>query len=129
MDKSYAEQERDAVNLKLVEMKSAAESNVGKHYRRRRAELQERAENAVDLADILVDKHDGRVKTRRAKTEQNADGTAALTADTGYEQREQRRAERQQTRRPRVYQDEGQEPRNQTRRGFTPDVPSFMKKK
>ena len=50
-------------------------------------------------------------------------------ADTGYEQREQRRAERQQTRRPRVYQDEGQEPRSQNRRGFAPDVPSFMKKK
>ena len=51
------------------------------------------------------------------------------SADTGYEQREQRRAERQQTRRPRVYQDDGQEPRNQSRRGFAPDVPSFMKKK
>ena len=51
------------------------------------------------------------------------------SADTGYEQREQRRAERQQTRRPRVYQDDGQEQRNQSRRGFAPDVPSFMKKK
>ena len=50
-------------------------------------------------------------------------------SDTGYEQREQRRAERQQTRRPRVYQDEGPEPRSQNRRGFTPDVPSFMKRK
>ncbi|MDO4867439.1 MAG: cell division protein FtsZ [Clostridia bacterium] len=50
------------------------------------------------------------------------------SSDTGYEQREQRRAERQQTRRPRVYQEDGQEPR-QSRRGFTPDVPSFMKKK
>ena len=49
--------------------------------------------------------------------------------DTGYEQREQRRAERQQTRRPRVYQEDGQEPRSQNRRGFAPDVPSFMKKK
>ena len=52
------------------------------------------------------------------------------SADTGYEQREQRRAERQQTRRPsRVYQEDGQEPRTQSRRGFAPDVPSFMKKK
>ena len=51
-------------------------------------------------------------------------------ADTGYEQREQRRAERQQTRRPpRVYQEDGQEGRAPSRRGFTPDVPSFMKKK
>ena len=90
MDKSYAEQERDAVNLKLVEMKSAAERNVGKHYHRRRAELQERAENAVDLADVFVDKHDGRVKARRAKTEQNADSTAALAADTGYKQNAER---------------------------------------
>ncbi|MBQ6346898.1 MAG: cell division protein FtsZ [Clostridia bacterium] len=65
---------------------------------------------------------------RRARTERERQPRQA--ADTGYEQREQRRAERQQTRRPRVYQDEGQEqPRNQTRRGFTPDVPSFMKKK
>ena len=49
-------------------------------------------------------------------------------SDTGYEQREQRRAERQQTRRPRVYQEDGQETRSQNRRGFTPDVPSFMKR-
>ena len=50
--------------------------------------------------------------------------------DTGYEQREQRRAERAQApRRPRVYQEDGQEPRSQNRRGFAPDVPSFMKKK
>ena len=51
-------------------------------------------------------------------------------AADGYEQREQRRSERAQAPRRRVYQDEGQEPRqNQGRRGFTPDVPSFMKKK
>ncbi len=51
-------------------------------------------------------------------------------SDTGYEQREQRRAERAQApRRPRVYQEDGQEPRGQSRRGFTPDVPSFMKRK
>ena len=31
-------------------------------------------------------------------------------------------------RRPRVYQDDYQESRTQSRRGFTPDVPSFMKK-
>jgi len=62
---------------------------------------------------------------RRARTER----PPRQGSDTGYEQREQRRAERQQTRRPRVYQDEGQEPRNQNRRGFTPDVPSFMKRK
>ena len=65
---------------------------------------------------------------RRARTERER--PPRQSADTGYEQREQRRAERQQTRRPRVYQDEGQEqPRTQNRRGFTPDVPSFMKKK
>ena len=62
---------------------------------------------------------------RRARSER----PPREAADTGYEQREQRRAERQQTRRPRVYQDEGQEPRSQNRRGFAPDVPSFMKKK
>ena len=48
----------------------------------------------------------------------------------GYEQREQRRSERAQAPRRRVYQEDGQEaPRPQNRRGFTPDVPSFMKKK
>ena len=36
---------------------------------------------------------------------------------------------RPQPRRPRVYQDDYQENRTQSRRGFTPDVPSFMKKK
>jgi cell division protein FtsZ len=35
----------------------------------------------------------------------------------------------QPQRRPRVYQDDYQESRPQPRRGFTPDVPSFMKKK
>jgi cell division GTPase FtsZ len=64
---------------------------------------------------------------RRARTERER--PPRESADTGYEQREQRRTERQQTRRPRVYQDEDREPRNQSRRGFTPDVPSFMKKK
>ena len=48
----------------------------------------------------------------------------------GYEQREQRRSERAQAPRRRVYQEDGQEaPRSRERRGFTPDVPSFMKKK
>ncbi len=48
----------------------------------------------------------------------------------GYEQREQRRSERAQAPRRRVYQEDAQEqPRSQNRRGFTPDVPSFMKKK
>ena len=48
----------------------------------------------------------------------------------GYEQREQRRSERAQAPRRRVYQEDGQEaPRPRERRGFTPDVPSFMKKK
>ncbi len=48
----------------------------------------------------------------------------------GYEQREQRRAERANAPRRRVYQEDGQEaPRGQNRRGFAPDVPSFMKKK
>ena len=37
--------------------------------------------------------------------------------------------ERRPQRRPRVYQDDMQETRTQSRRGFTPDVPSFMKKK
>lgn len=36
---------------------------------------------------------------------------------------------RPQPRRSRVYQDDYQESRTQSRRGFTPDVPSFMKKK
>ena len=67
-------------------MKSAAESNIGEHNYRRRTELQKRAENAVYLADIFVDKHDRRVKTRRTKTEQDADSTAALTANACYEQ-------------------------------------------
>ena len=62
---------------------------------------------------------------RRARSER----PPRESADTGYEQREQRRAERQQTRRPRVYQEDGQEMRGQNRRGFTPDVPSFMKRK
>ena len=62
---------------------------------------------------------------RRARSER----PAREGSDTGYEQREQRRAERQQTRRPRVYQEDGQEARPQSRRGFAPDVPSFMKKK
>ena len=48
-------------------------------------------------------------------------------ADAGY--REERRAPQQPPRRPRVYQEDAQEPRTQARRGFTPDVPSFMKKK
>jgi hypothetical protein len=52
--------------------------------------LQKRAENAVYLADIFVDKHDRRVKTRRAKTEQDADSTAALTANACYEQNAER---------------------------------------
>ena len=48
----------------------------------------------------------------------------------GYEQREQRRSERANAPRRRVYQEDGQEqPRRENRRGFTPDVPSFMKKK
>ena len=51
-------------------------------------------------------------------------------ADAGYrEEQPARRAPQQQPRRPRVYQEDGQEPRTQARRGFTPDVPSFMKKK
>ena len=57
-----------------------------------------------------------------------SDRPAREGSDTGYEQREQRRAERQQTRRPRVYQEEGQPTRSQNRRGFPSDVPSFMKR-
>jgi hypothetical protein len=55
------------------------------------------------------------------------------TADTGYESRSSRAssATQQPRRAPRVYQEDGvSEPqRTQTRRGFTPDVPSFMRKK
>ena len=48
------------------------------------------------------------------------------SADSGYESRERRPQRRQ-----RVYQEDGvaEPPRNQNRRGFTPDVPSFMRKK
>ena len=41
----------------------------------------------------------------------------------------ERRQAQQPQRRQRVYQDDYQENRTQSRRGFTPDVPSFMKKK
>ncbi len=41
----------------------------------------------------------------------------------------ERRSSSTQQRRPRVYQDDYQESRTQSRRGFTPDVPSFMKKR
>ena len=51
------------------------------------------------------------------------------SSDTGYEQREARRANTNVPPRRRVYQEDGQEPRTQSRRGFAPDVPSFMKKK
>ena len=53
-------------------------------------------------------------------------------ADSGYEGRERRPSSGQQPRRtPRVYQEDGvsEPPRTQNRRGFTPDVPSFMRKK
>ena len=63
---------------------------------------------------------------RRTRVERVRD-----TADSGYRSegsyRDDRRAP--QPRRPRVYQEDGQESRSQSRRGFTPDVPSFMKKK
>ncbi len=49
-------------------------------------------------------------------------------ADPGYA-REPRRPAQQPRRPSRVYQEEGPEPRSQSRRGFTPDVPSFMRKK
>jgi len=63
---------------------------------------------------------------RRSRSER-----AARESADGYEQREQRRSERAQAPRRRVYQEEGQEQpsRDPKRRGFTPDVPSFMKKK
>ena len=61
---------------------------------------------------------------RRTRPVERQDRDAA---DAGY--RQERRAPQQQPRRPRVYQEDGQEPRTQARRGFTPDVPSFMKKK
>ena len=54
------------------------------------------------------------------------------SADAGYESRPSRPAGTQQQRRaPRVYQEDGvsEPPRTQNRRGFTPDVPSFMRKK
>jgi len=47
--------------------------------------------------------------------------------DEGYQP--ERRPAQQPQRRQRVYQDDYQESRTQNRRGFTPDVPSFMKKK
>ena len=46
-----------------------------------------------------------------------------------YEEPDREYAEEQQPRRPRVYSDDSPESRTQSRRGFTPDVPSFMKKK
>ena len=53
--------------------------------------------------------------------------------DAGYEGRASRPASgaSQQRRAPRVYQEDGvsEPPRTQSRRGFTPDVPSFMRKK
>ena len=54
------------------------------------------------------------------------------TAEAGYESRGSRSAGATQPRRaPRVYQEDGvsEPPRTQSRRGFTPDVPSFMRKK
>ena len=54
-------------------------------------------------------------------------------ADTAYEGRAARSTagQQQQRRAPRVYQEDGvsEPPRTQNRRGFTPDVPSFMRKK
>ena len=51
------------------------------------------------------------------------------TADANYDSRQ--RSSGQQRRAPRVYQEDGvsEPPRTQNRRGFTPDVPSFMRKK
>ena len=56
---------------------------------------------------------------------------ARESADSGYETRERRNSGNQPRRSPRVYQEDGvSEPRpTQNRRGFTPDVPSFMRKK
>ena len=50
------------------------------------------------------------------------------SADAGYDSRERRQ---QPQRRQRVYQEDGvsEPPRRENRRGFTPDVPSFMQKK
>ena len=63
---------------------------------------------------------------RSRPTERARDGAdAGYRSEGGY--RDDRRAP--QPRRPRVYQEDGREPRSQARRGFTPDVPSFMKKK
>ena len=52
-------------------------------------------------------------------------------ADTGYDTRSGRTANTQTRRAPRVYQEDGvsEPPRTQSRRGFEPDVPSFMRKK
>ena len=65
--------------------------------------------------------------------ERRSTRTARESADTGYaSSRERRSAEATQPRRaPRVYQEDGvsEPPRTQNRRGFTPDVPSFMRKK
>ena len=57
-------------------------------------------------------------------------------SDAGYESSRERRStssssSTQSRRAPRVYQEDGvsEPPRTQNRRGFTPDVPSFMRKK
>ena len=89
-----------------------------------RAETAEPEQERAPRASRYEEEPVSPIFERRARPER----PVRESSDTGYEQREQRRAERQQTRRPRVYQEDGQEPR-QSRRGFTPDVPSFMKKK
>ena len=88
-------------------------------------ELENEPERAPRASRYAEDEPVSPIFERRPRPER----PARESADTGYEEREQRRAERQHTRRPRVYQEEGQETRTQSRRGFTPDVPSFMRKK
>ena len=62
--------------------------------------------------------------------ERRSSRTDRRDADPGYP-RERRTTGTQVPRRSssRVYQEEGQESRSQSRRGFAPDVPSFMRKK
>ncbi len=55
--------------------------------------------------------------------------SSSASRQRSYEEPDREYAEEQRPRRTRVYSDDSPESRTQNRRGFTPDVPSFMKKK
>ena len=96
-------------------------SSIGENKELTDEEAEERAPRASRYEEEPVSPIFERRPRERAPRERDVDG---------YEQREQRRSERANAPRRRVYQEDGQEqPRPQNRRGFTPDVPSFMKKK